>query len=144
MRFLYAMIGTYGDENHGKHLCVKEIHDSLVNLLIGKGLAKVLVKPGRKDAKYQDEEELDANAAHVNVEALEHGTGRHIATGSPGSSPDLNQECQDIQEHKYETKHTGFEAPDLALVSIVPDHASKDHVRKGIGPERSRQQKYEP
>lgn len=138
------MVRTYGDENHGKHFCVKEMHDTLVNLVIGDRLADISVKPGRKDAEYQNEEELDANAAHVNVEALEHCTGRNVATSSPGSSPDLNQECQDIQEYKYKTKHPRFEAPDLALVSIVPDHAPKDHVRKGIGPKRSGQQKYKP
>lgn len=144
MRFLASIVWTYSNENHGKHFRVKEIHNTLVKFLTVDRLADILIKPGRKDAEYQNETELDANAAHVNVEALQHCTGRHVATSSPSSSPDLNQEGQDIQENKYKAKCPGFEAPNLALVGIVPDHASKDHVRKGIGPERSSQQKYEP
>ena len=91
-----------------------------------------------------DEEELEADAAHVNVQTPFDLVVCEIVSGSHGCTDRLDEEGDNVQEDKVQTEAPGLDAENPSRGSEVVYHPADDHVDKGIDPERGEEDQDEP
>ena len=82
----------------------------------------------------EDEEELEADAAHVDVESL-FDLGICVAgSRGHGCASGLDEEGNNVEEDKVEPKSPCLDPENFCSGGEVVDHAPENHIDKGIDP----------
>ncbi len=96
------------------------------------------------DAEAEDESLLDADADHVSMQPA-HDIF-HLGTGARRHyrAANLHNKGKHVEEDKRGAVVPGLELEDGAVGLIAPDHATKDHVDIGVGPDGGDEDEHEP
>src|SRR3569833_109098 len=92
----------------------------------------------------EDEQLLQAHAAHVDVETLEDVFDGLVAARGAAGAVDLHDQGDDVEHNEDGSEVPGPQAPDGVIRGEIPHHATEDHVDVGGGPEGRDQDQDEP
>lgn len=112
------------------------------------------MKLDRKDEEYDDEELLNPDPTHVDMQPFENIAVRDVIPTGRCSTVDLNDQgtvkqtlvermkgsrlyAQDVKNHKVSAHSPCSDAVYLSIRNVVPYHPSHNHVRECIREERS-------
>ena len=90
-----------------------------------------------EDGEDEDEELLDADAAHVDVDAPQDLVVAEIGLRGGGGAEELDEEGEDVEQDKVDAETPGLDLGQAGVRGEVEDHAAEDHVDVGVDPERS-------
>ena len=123
---------NHGEEDHGAGLALRG------------GLAQQQeVELDDQAGEDEHEELLDADAAHVDVDAAQDLVIGEVRFRGRGRPEQLHQEGENVQQHEVEPEAPGFDLREPRVRSEVEDHAPEDHVDVRVDPERRHEQQDE-
>ena len=96
-----------------------------------------------EDGEDEDEELLDADAAHVDVDAAQDLVVAEVGLRGRGGAEELNEEGEDVEQDEVDAETPGLDLGQTGVRGEVEDHAAEDHVDVGVDPERGHEEEDE-